>query len=81
MVDGKVRLELRDVALAVGQISPLPVVFAVRTTHQELVIVLLVGQKARLLVVREACFINQKGFASHLDSAVLKFTTQTTLQA
>jgi len=65
---------------AVSQINLASAVFMVRTTHRYLVVVLLVCQKARLLVLQEACF-NQKDFAGHLDLAVLEFTTQIILQA
>jgi hypothetical protein len=67
-------------AATVGQINSAAAVFVVQTTLRYSVVVLLVCQKARLLVVHESG-LNQIDFAGRLDWAVLELTTQITLQA
>jgi hypothetical protein len=64
----------------VGQINSAAAVFVVQTTLRYWVVVLLVCQKARLLVVQESG-LNQIDLAGRLDWAVPEFATQIALQA
>ncbi len=67
------------IVATVGQIKSAAAVFVVQKTLRYSVVVLLVCQKARLLVVQESG-LNQIDFAGRLDWAVLELSTQITLQ-
>ena len=64
----------------VGQINSAAAVFVAQTTLRYSVVVLLVCQKARLLVVQESG-LNQIDLAGRLDWAVPEVATQIALQS